>query len=130
MKINSFEEACEKLGLIPGDALPEVSKQPEWLQTSSIANTKLDVIAEAMREGKTLGPGDGWYPVFDEDDSEVPSGFGFSGSGTSDWNAFTDVGARRKLLTEEDADHFGKHFIELHRDSKCIIPVSEEVKGE
>lgn len=129
MKINSIEAACESLGIDLAAIRPDLSQMPEWLQISTQANIDLDIIAEAMREGKTLGPGDGWYPVFDEDDTTEPSGFGFSFSFAYYWITHTVVGARRKLLTEEDSDHFGTHFIELHRASK-MLSISKEVKGE
>lgn len=134
MKILSFEEACAARGYDPALLLPDVSALPEWLQKLVIAKIRLVIIAEAMNEGKQFDWSDynqrKWFPYFDMDDEDDDSGFGFSSTDYGYWTTFTIVGARLVFFTQEDAEHFGRHFIELHRDVLVVPKQEQEVQGE
>lgn len=108
----SFEQACEMLGLNPTAILPDVSTQPEWLKNQTIANTKRLVIAAAVREGKLPTAADErWFGVFDL----RPSSFGFSHSYTYFDDSHSTVGLRLEFFTEEESDYFNSNFTDLHR---------------
>jgi hypothetical protein len=125
----AFEYAAKQLGFEPENLIPDVSKMPEWLQKSTLANIKLDIIAECLRGGKPLEKGKWhWFPVFTKQ-TDNKSGSGFSYADAYLWFTDTSTGARREFHTREDAEYFGKQFLDLHIDSKCII-ISEEVNSE
>ncbi len=76
----SYESACADLKLDPEAMLPPMSESaPEWLKKYTVANTKLVLIAEAMRQGRKPKPGEWMYvPVFFKDAKNNNAGFGFT----------------------------------------------------
>lgn len=111
-KPQTFEEACEMRGYNPVTILPDGSGQPEWLAKYNIANTKRLIIAEAIREGKTVPVGEWrWFGVF----TLKPSSFGFSSSCTLYGDSHSIVGLRLEFFSKEQSDYFNSNFTELHR---------------
>jgi hypothetical protein len=115
-KIDSLEAALKFLGLTKADAKITLSKKLQKHFTRKQASLHLDLIADAIRDGREVDYRNGdqkkWYPWFTY---KVPSGFGFSGTDYADSYSLTYVGSRRQFLTHEEAEWFGKQFIELHR---------------
>jgi len=118
----SYEEACAYQKLNPEDLIPVMSeKAPEWLKNFLEASGKLAVICEGMRDGRKPKPGElMYYPVFFKDSENGNAGFGLAGTYCDVWNSNTNVGERLSLFTREDAHHFGKQFLDLHKATKII----------
>lgn len=104
-EITSHEKACEVLGKDPSES--STSDQ----QIIDIANAinklsgfKIDFKDEDQKK---------WRPYF----LVNKEGFGFSGSDYGRWNSTSTAGSRlcHYVGSEDEADHFGKHFIDLHR---------------
>lgn len=125
MKINSLQEACEKLGYDINNVLPDVSKMPEKKQRSTIAFAALDVISEAAREGKEPDWNDRgqrkWFAWWDmEVDDNNPTGFRFLVSTYSYAYSITGSGSRLCFFSEEDCKFHAEKFIDLYRDMMVI----------
>jgi hypothetical protein len=123
-EIKSFEEACEKQGIDP-TKLPNVKGLSPRYQKRLIADYKLSVIADALREGKDVNYNDTneWkhFPVFIvKADEKHPSGFGLSYHGYDHWNSHSTVGVRLCFQDEDVAAYFGKQFIDLHTDHHLL----------
>jgi hypothetical protein len=80
-EITSFEDACLATGRDP-KKLPGVTSIPKEHRKRIIADYKLTIIAEALREGKQVdytNQNSKYFPVFKvQADEERPSGFGLS----------------------------------------------------
>jgi hypothetical protein len=123
-EVKSFEEACEKLGIDP-TKLPTVKGLSPRYQKRLIADYKLSVIADALREGKDVDYTDTdkykYFPVFSVQASEdKPSGFGLSSDYYDGWASVSSVGVRLCFPNRDLAKYFGKQFIELHKDHHLL----------
>ncbi len=114
-KIDSLKAALKWHGLTEADAKVSVGKKMQHRLNEIQNGVHLDLIAAAIRNGREVNPEDPsqakWFPVFKY---VVPSGFGFSYTIYGDSNSTTSVGSRRKFLTSEEAEWFGRQFIDLH----------------
>lgn len=113
-RIDSYQAACEELGLDPDEELP--FKDPKNArQEAANAEVMLDIISEALLEGKELDWTDStqekWSPYFNNYKSG--SGFRFDVS-VCGW-AHTDAsgGARLCVDTKEKSDYFGQRFLPI-----------------
>ncbi|WP_276483588.1 hypothetical protein [Paraflavitalea pollutisoli] len=123
-EITSFEQACKKLELSPTN-LPKVGNLPARHRKRIIADFKLTIIAEALRNGWVPNYNDtstvkysAWFRV--EADQKRPSGFGLSYAGCVFWLTSSYVGLRLLFPTSDVAEFFGKHFIKLHVDHHLL----------
>ena len=73
----------------------------------------LGIIAEAIQNGYKFKDNDPterrWFAIFDV------SGFGFSCTNCVSTYSFTLVGSRLSFPRQDMAEHFGKHFNDLHK---------------
>lgn len=112
-RIKSFEDACEVVGADPED-LPY--KNPKNAREEAVnAFHMLDIISEALLEGKVLDWTDSdqpkYYPWFNN--YKPGSGFRFNAT-TYVWTyALASGGARLCLDTEEKAKYFGTQFLDI-----------------
>ena len=116
-KIKTFEDACKKINI--STDLPEVSMLPEPMQKVVVSNYKLLIIAKAINNGWTPNWNDGtwkYYPWF----NMSSSGSGFSYFVFDYVYALSDVGSRLCFEKREQAEYFGKQFIELFKDVMVI----------
>lgn len=122
-EITSFEEACAATGRDP-NKLPGVSELPTEHQKRIIADYKLTIIADALREGKNVdytNTNSKYFPYFQvKADKERPSGFGLSYDVNDGWLSCASVGVRLCFPTWELAEYFGKQFIDLHTDHQLL----------
>lgn len=118
-QILSFEDACRATGNNP-EAMPVVTGINERHQKRIVADYKLSIIAEALREGKDVdynGNSAKYFAVFEvEADEKRPSGFGLSCDVYDCWFTYSTVGVRLCFHNLNVVKFFGKHFIELHKD--------------
>lgn len=119
-RIKSYEDACEYLEIETTLPYPNPKNNR---QESSNAFHMLDIITEALLEGKTLNWEDSnekkWYPWFNEYKSG--SGFRFDCS-YYDWSYTNfNFGARLCVDTKEKSDYLGTHFLPLI--NKLLNPV-------
>lgn len=119
-RIKSYEDACEYLEIETTVPYPNPKNNK---QEASNAFYMLDIITEALLDGKTLNWEDSnekkWYPWFNEYKSG--SGFRFHGS-NSDWtNSYTFIGAHLCVDTKEKSDYLGTRFLPLI--NKFLNPV-------
>jgi hypothetical protein len=126
MNIESFEVACEKLGLDPATCRPDVSNVPEKYRSAITATFEMYVICEASREGKEPNWNDSrerkWMPWFDmEVDENNPSGFRFCASDCDYSGTGSTGGSRLCYRTEDESDWHAKKHIEKYR-SMMVIP--------
>lgn len=119
-RIKTYEDACEYLEI--ETAVPYPNPKNNRQEASNVFYM-LDVITEALLEGKTLNWTDSnekkWYPWF----SKYKSGSGFRfGASNCAWpDASTAFGARLCVDTKEKSDYLGTHFLPLI--NKCLNPV-------
>lgn len=120
----AFEAACTERGYDAAAILPDVSAVPEWLGRYTHSTIKRVIIAEAINNGRVRKPGKEtvYFPVWDL--TTGSAGFGFSYSDYGLWLADTGVGPRLEFFSREDADYFGKNFMDLHQDI-LIVPGKE-----
>lgn len=120
-EITSFEDACKAQNLNP-DNLPDVADLPAKYQNRLIADYKISVIADALREGKDVDYNDLSYKYFavfyvEPTDKNSPgSGFGLSYAVCGHWASYSGVGVRLCFPNRDLAVYFGKQFLELHKD--------------
>lgn len=108
--IRSFEDACDKLGILPGDVFHPLDTPDE------VAYKKLKVISKAVN--------DGWIPDWSNSDQYkyypwfevLPSGLGFSDADYYYSLTITYVGSRLCFETREKAEFVGTQFIDLYED--------------
>jgi hypothetical protein len=114
-RIETILDAVAELKLDPGKALP-YRKPTTDLEKATNAFVKLNIIAEALREGWRPDWKNGnqkkWFPHFEHGSS----GFGFSHSYYHYDYARTAVGSRLCFPTEELAAYFGTQFIDIHNE--------------
>lgn len=125
MQIESFEIACQKLGLDPANCLPDISMMPVKHQAATIATSKLFIITDAANEGKPLDWNNPqqrkWYAWFDmEVDKNNPSGFRFYVAYYAFTLADASAGARFCFFTEEDAEYHGRKHEGLYREMMVL----------
>ena len=117
-QITSFEDARAHLNLDLKIPFPNPSNTRE---AAANAFYKLDIIAEALRDGVKLDWSDSgqkkWFPWFEY----TPSGFRFDVSYFADVATFSSGGSRLCYRTRELSDYAGTQFLELYRDM-MIIP--------
>lgn len=126
-KIDSFEQACELLGI--STELPEVSKLPQKHQDAIIANYKLIIIIEATNKinGNWQPNWNDWdqykyYPWFEVDaDEDRPSGFGFSCSLYGYSLTLTHVGSRLCVGSREQALYLATQFEHLYKQMLLLV---------
>ena len=113
-RINSYEDACEDLGLDSVESLP--FKNPKNnRQEAANAFHMLDVITESLLEGKKLDWEDAdqtkWYPVF----NNYSSGSGFRVvTSVYGWTGTRACGGARLCVdTEEKSNHLGIQFLAI-----------------
>lgn len=112
---NPYEAACAMQGLDPIDELPFADPK-NTRQEAANAYVKLDIIAEALRDGVLLDftPGnqqDKWWPWFNQ--YKPGSGFRFDGSGRV-WSASSAFGgARLAVYTKAKSDEFGTKCLDI-----------------
>jgi hypothetical protein len=122
MKINSFEEACEKLGLDPAACLPDVSGMPAKLQPAVTATAKMYIITEAANEGKEFDWNDEdqrkWYAWFDMEEHKKnnPSGCRFGAVDCTRAITCAGLGSRLCFFSSEDAEFHGRTHEAIYRD--------------
>ncbi len=122
MKINNFEEGCEKKGLDPVAALPDVSKMPERYQAAVTAFAKLIIMADAAREKDpdwNDGDEEKYYPWFDMKVDKInPTGFRFRGAGCG--GTHSSVGSWLSYDSDKDTEFHAKTHMALYRDMMVI----------
>jgi hypothetical protein len=123
--IESFEQACKKLGHDPESILPDVSKFPEKHQKAITAHAKMIIIAEAENDGHQFDWNDWserkWFPWFDlEVTDENPSGFRFIAAYYDRTSTYTTGGSRLCFRTQAAAEHAGKKFLDLYKDMMVV----------
>ena len=106
--IKTFEDACAKLSMVPGDVLKGVEQPDE------IAYRKLKVIVKAIRgdwkPDWTNSDQRKWFPYF----KVSSSGFGFSGSYCDYGYANAYVGSRLCFPTSAMAEYAGSQFKDIY----------------
>ncbi|MCE9538715.1 MAG: hypothetical protein K8R85_05810 [Bacteroidetes bacterium] len=112
-RVKSFEDACLELGENPDEVLPyKLPKNNR--QHASNDNMRLDVIAEALRQGYEADWSNSnekkWRAWFEY----KSTGFGFSNSYYADSSTHATVGSRLLFPNKEISDYFGTQFIEIH----------------
>ena len=109
-QITSFEDARAHLNLDLKIPFPNPSNTRE---AAANAFYKLDIIAEALRDGVKLDWSDSgqkkWFPWFEY----TPSGFRFDVSAYVGVYASSTGGSRLCLDTQAKANYFGKQFADL-----------------
>jgi hypothetical protein len=104
-EITSHEKACEVLGKNPSESTTTDQ------QITDVANAinKLSGFKADFKDGDQRK----WRPYFLVNEG----GVGFSLSCYVDWVSGALAGSRlcHYMSTEEEADHFGKQFLDLHR---------------
>jgi hypothetical protein len=107
--INSFDKACETLGIDP-ESVFNIKDLPD-----EIAYKKLKIIAKAINQGWVPNWNNRseqkWFPIFN-----LSSGFGFSGSGYRYDYTTTGVGSRLCFESEEKSDFTANKFIDIYKD--------------
>lgn len=120
-EIISFEDACKFTG-DDHEKLPVVKSLPPKHQNRIIADYKLSIIAEALRQGKEVDYNNTnqykYFAVFRViADKKNPSGFGWAYYDYALWDSCSAVGLRLCFPDNyELAEYFGKQFIKLHED--------------
>lgn len=111
----AFLQACELRGYDPETILPDVSKQPEWLQRYTHSSIKRLVIAEGINNGRVRKPGEEtvYFPVWDLTDNS--SGLGFARTGYDRWRTHTIVGPRLLLENSSNALYAIRTFPEEYK---------------
>lgn len=122
--INSFETACQKVG-VDATVLPEVSMLPEKHRKSIIAYYKLIIIAQAINDGWEPNWNNSseykYYPwLYVKASDEKPSGSGLSYDDCGYVTSFTTVGSRLVFKSREAARFFGETFTDLLTDYLLI----------
>lgn len=121
MKIASFLQACKLLKYNPKTVLPNVSKMPFHLRAHHIARAKLEVIAEAGREGVELDYDNTdqrkWYGWFWLN----KPGFRFGDAYFDIASTDTACGPRLCYLSEDDCIYHCKKHIALYK-AATVIP--------
>lgn len=123
MEIQTIEEACEKRGYDLQQIEAAAAMMPESLQNFIRAFALRAVIVEAANDGKVPDHRNynqvKYEPIFDLSVDNGPSGFGLAFRYTSDWRAYTIVGARLQFLDEKDCKRFATNpnFMQLHSDA-------------
>jgi len=106
-EIETFEDACEKLGINPQDSSFTVSQPDE------IAYRKLKIIISVINEGWVPDWNNSrerkWYPWFN-----LSSGFGFAVSYYNSTGTYTIACSRLCFSSEEKSNYVGKQFIDLY----------------
>lgn len=128
MQIPSFLFACKRLKYNPKTAIPDVSKMPKHLQAHTIAKAKLEIIAEASRDGVELD--------YDSDQEKWSAwfwlnkpGIRFDDAGCGITGAGSGGGPRLCYLSQEDVEyHVKKHFA-LYK-AAIIIPKRPKSKAK
>jgi len=122
-EVLSFEDACAATGNDPIN-VPIVNHLPERHQKRLIADYKLSVIADALRENKDVNYNTRDYKYFAvflvEADEQRLSGFGLSCGAYVVWYSCSVVGARLCFENRDTAIFFGKHFLALHIDHHLL----------
>ena len=112
-RIKTFEEACQRLNLVPEKVLPFPSASDED-QENTNAFVKAKIITKALNEGWAPDWDDRsqrkWFPWF-----EMGSGFGFSDADCAYWNTLTHAGSRLCFKDEDTAAYAAKQFLEVYR---------------
>jgi len=119
-RVNSFEAACQELGINQFSLMPSISHPALQQDTESIhAYIKLTIIIRALNEGWTPNWSDSnepkhlpWFDV--EASAKQPSGSGLSCGVCDDWSSFTCVGSRLFLKSSELAKYVGTQFKDLY----------------
>lgn len=128
-KIDSLKAALKWHGLTEADVKVSVGKKMQHRYQQIQNGIYLDLIADAIRNGREVNPTDSnqnkWFPVFTY---RVPSGFGFSCTDCDNSPANARVGARRKFLTSEEAEWFGRQFIKMHQIDQKGAQISKTRK--
>lgn len=122
-EIMTFEDACESQGIDP-TKLPVVTDLPERHWKRLVADYKLTIIGEALRQGKNVDYTiSDWkyFPVFTvKADKKRLSGFGLSYGDFDYWVADSLVGVRLCFESYDIAKFFGQHFLPLHTDHHLL----------
>jgi len=116
-EVMSFEQACEITGDDPTQ-LPIVDKVAVRHQKRLIADYKLSIITEALRENIRLdyNNADQWkyFPVFEvHATKENPSGSSLSFFLDLNWSQYACVGVRLCTLNSDSARFSALHFANL-----------------
>jgi len=119
-EVMSFEQACEITGDDPTQ-LPIVDKVAVRHQKRLIADYKLSIITEALRDNKRpdYNNADQWkyFPVFEvHATKENPSGSSLSFFLDFFWRRNASVGVRLCTLNSDSTRFSALHFAELHKD--------------
>lgn len=123
-EVLSYEEACKIIGVNP-KKLPLVSDIPVRHRKRIVADYKLSIIAEALRDKKKPNYNDTneekYFPYFRVRANKAkPSGFGLSCDGHDLWRSGTTVGSRLCFQNADTARFFGCHFLKLHIDHQLF----------
>jgi hypothetical protein len=118
--IKTFEDACKKLSIDPGQ-LPIVSMVPAEMQKAIISVYKLFIIFKAINDGWEPNWNNyneyKYYPWLEVKASQaLSSGFGFDYSDYGCTDAFTCVGSRLCTDTREKAIYIGKTFRDEYKE--------------
>ncbi len=118
--LKTWEDICVALNIDPVTSVAFAEQLPDEDKAPVLAFFKLSKLSKATYGDKQPDWSNSeeykWWPWFDMDDDNIPSGFGFSCTYSSFWNAYTTVGSRLCYPTEAMAEHAGKHFIDWYRD--------------
>ncbi|MDD5013694.1 MAG: hypothetical protein PHW73_01155 [Atribacterota bacterium] len=106
--IETFEDACNELGIASNDVFTEKDSPDE------VAYKKLKVIVKAINQGWIPNWDDlnqrKWFPWF-----KMSSGFGFGDSSYACDYMYTYCGSRLCFESEEKANYAGTQFIALYK---------------
>jgi len=119
-EVMSFQAAC-KLRKINPKKLPVVKHLPVEHRKRIIADYKLTIIAEALRNNSRVDYNDTnqakWYALFRvKASTKRKSGFGLSYDGYGGWSTVSVVGVRLCFHDWNIAKFFGIRFLALHKD--------------
>ena len=107
--IKTYEDACEILGLTPGDIFNNGDLPDE------VAYKKLKVIIKAINNGWNPDRNDAdqkkWYPWFNSS-----SGVGFSYANYDYAGTYSNVGSRLCFESKEKANYMATQFIDLYKE--------------
>ena len=130
----TWEDICASLDIDPVQALAFAEHIVEKDRAAVVAFYKLTKLSEASYGPKqpdwTNENEYKYWPYFDMNNENDPSGFGFSDTYCVDWDAGTFVGSRLCYPTSEMAEYAGTQFIDWYRELMVLPNKSDNGKEE
>jgi hypothetical protein len=130
----TWEDICASLDIDPIQAFAFAEHIAEKDRAAVVAFYKLTKLSEASYGPKqpdwTNTNEYKYWPYFDMDDENDPSGFGFSHSDFGNRGTATAVGSRLCYPTREMAEYAGTQFIDWYRELMVLPKISDHGKEE